>query len=203
MQNTQAAVLGGQRQHGCPKVNHLMALKTYQQRGYSLPELAIVILIIGLLASLAALILPGIFASYRANKITDEFNIAIPSIQTAYQNRTSFTGLTTAQVAQNRWVGSGMTEVANGVPTGNLLTQWGQLTFAPASNGTQGQGTLTNIPGRECIKIGTAMISDQYLSVTVNGAAVKSGTTPMDLTALGTQCNSSNANTLVFTFGRA
>lgn len=192
MQNTQA-VLSGPR---------LSAPKA-KQRGYSLPELAIVILIIGLLASLAALILPGIFASYRANKITDEFNQAIPAMQTAYQNRTSFSGLTTAQVAQNRWVGSGMTETSNGTPTGNLVTQWGQLTFASASNGSQGQGTLTNIPSRECIKIGGAMISDQYLSVTINGTAVKSGTADMDLTAVGTQCNASNANTIVFTFGRA
>lgn len=180
-----------------------LGLKSTSQAGYSLTELAIVILVIGLLASLAALILPGIFASFRANKITDEFNQAIPAIQTAYQNRTSFSGLSTAQVAQNRWVGGGMTEATNGVPTGNLLTQWGQLTFAPASNGTQGQGTLTNIPSRECIKISNAMMSDQYMSVSINGASVKSGTTDLDLTAVGTQCNSSNANTIVFTFGRA
>lgn len=192
MQSTQVKTLSGQR----------LRVKA-KQRGYSLPELAIVILIIGLLASLAALILPGIFASYRANKITDEFNQAIPAIQTAYQNRTSFTGLTTAQVAQNRWIGSGMTEVANGTPTGNLLTQWGQLTFAPAANGTQGQGTMNDIPSRECIKIGNAMISDQYLSVNINGAAVKAANAELDLTTLGTQCNSSNANTIVFTFGRA
>lgn len=174
-----------------------------KQHGYSLPELAVVILIIGLIASLAALILPGILASFRANKIIDEFNIAIPSIQTAYQNKTSYSGLTTAQVAQNRWVGSGMTEVTGGVPTGNLLTQWGTLTFAPAANGTQAQGTLNNVPSRECIKISTAFTGDQYLSVTINGTAVKSGVTDMDLTAVGTQCNSNNANTIVFTFGRA
>ena len=203
MHNTQFEALSGHRLHASPTPDQPMGSKSHKQGGYSLPELAIVILIIGLLVSLTALILPSIFASFRANKITDEFNQAIPSIQTAYQNRTSFSGLTTAQVAQNRWVGGGMTEATNGVPTGNLLTQWGQLTFAPASNGTQGQGTLTNIPSRECIKITNAMMSDQYLSVTINGASVKSGTTEMDLTAVGTQCNSSNANTIVFTFGRA
>lgn len=203
MHNTQFKALSGQRLPVRSTPNQPVGQKIKKQGGYSLPELAIVILIIGLLASLAALILPGIFASFRANKITDEFNQAIPAIQTAYQNRTSFSGLTTAQVAQNRWVSGGMTEATNGVPTGNLLTQWGQLTFAPASNGTQGQGTLTNIPSRECIKISNAMMSDQYLSVSINGAAVKSGTTDMDLTAVGTQCNSSAANTIVFTFGRA
>lgn len=192
MQNSQVKTVSSQRL-GVHK----------KQGGYSLGEMAIVLLIIGLLAGLAALVLPNILASFRANKITDEFNQAIPAIQTAYQNRTSFTGLTTAQVAQNRWIGSGITEVANGTPTGNLLTQWGQLTFAPAANGTQGQGTMTQIPSRECIKIGNAMISDQYLSVSINGAAVKNANADLDLTMLGTQCNSSNANTIVFTFGRA
>jgi prepilin-type N-terminal cleavage/methylation domain-containing protein len=193
MQNTQVKTLVGQR---------LRAART--QRGYSLPELAIVILVIGLLASIAALILPNIFASYRAGKITDEFNIAIPAIQTAYQNRTSYAGLTTAQVAQNRWVGSGMTEITNGVPSGNILTPWGQLTFASASNNTQGQGTLNNIPGRECIRIVTAMAADQYLNVTVNGTSVKAGTDAMDLTASATACNTAaGASTIVFTFGRA
>ncbi|WP_421556728.1 type 4 pilus major pilin [Pseudomonas kitaguniensis] len=203
MHNTQFEAMSGQRLRDHSTPDQALGLKSKKQAGYSLVELAVVILVIGLLAGVAAMVLPGIFASFRANKITDEFNQAIPAIQTAYQNRTSFSGLTTAQVAQNRWVGGGMTEVASGVPTGNLLTQWGQLTFAPASNGTQGQGTLTNIPSRECIKISNAMMSDQYLNVNINGASVKSGSTDLDLTAVGTQCNSSNANTIVFTFGRA
>jgi prepilin-type N-terminal cleavage/methylation domain-containing protein len=203
MQDTQVNALSGTPLCASPKASKPMGPKGRKQRGYSLTELAIVILIIGLLAALAALILPNVLASIRASKINDAFNSAIPSIQTAYNNRTSFTGLTTAQVAQNRWMGSSLTELAAGVPTGNLLTQWGQLTFATAANATQGQGTLTNIPSRECIKITTAMSSDQYLNVTVNGTAVKAGTTDLDLTTAGTQCNANNANTIVFTFGRA
>lgn len=175
-----------------------------KQRGVAdLPQLALVILIGTLLAAVAYLVLPGIFAGFRASKITDAFSTSIPSIQTAYQNRTSYAGLTTAQVAQNRWVDSGLTEMAGGQPTGNLVTQWGTLTFLPVSNGTQAQGTLNAVPSRECVKIATAMGGDQYITVTINGAAVKTGVTDMDLTAVGTQCNSSNANTIAFTFGRA
>lgn len=175
-----------------------------KQRGVAdLPQLALVILIGTLLAAVAYLVLPGIFAGFRASKITDAFSTSIPSIQTAYQNKTSYAGLTTAQVAQNRWVDSGLTEMAGGQPTGNLVTQWGTLTFLPVSNGTQAQGTLNAVPSRECVKIATALGGDQYITVTINGAAVKSGVTDMDLTAVGTQCNSSNANTIAFTFGRA
>lgn len=175
-----------------------------KQRGVAdLPQLALVILIGTLLAAVAYLVLPGIFAGFRASKITDAFSTSIPAIQTAYQNRTSYAGLTTAQVAQNRWVDSGLTEMAGGQPTGNLVTQWGTLTFLPVSNGTQAQGTLNAVPSRECVKIATALGGDQYITVTINGAAVKTGVTDMDLTAVGTQCNSSNANTIAFTFGRA
>ncbi|TES72609.1 type 4 pilus major pilin [Pseudomonas syringae group genomosp. 3] len=200
MKNTQVNTVSGSPLCAQPKNK---TRPGHKQGGYSLTELSIVILVIALLAALIALVLPGILAGVRAGKITDAFNSAIPAIQTAYQNRTSYTGLTTAQVAQNRWMGTSMTEVTNGAPTGNLVTQWGQLTFAPASNGTQAQGTLTNVPQLECIKIVSALSGDQYLNVSVGGTAVKSGTTDLDLTAAGTQCNASNANTIVFTFGRA
>lgn len=203
MQNTQVNTLSGDALRAQPKACPSIGHKGLKQRGVTLIELSIVILIAGLLAALVGLILPNILASIRANKITDAFDSAIPAIQTAYQNRTSYNGLTTAQVAQNRWMGTGLTEVAAGVPTGNLLTQWGQLTFAPAANGTQAQGTLTAIPSRECIKISNAMASDQYLTVNVNGTAVKAAAADLDLTTAGTQCNANNANTIVFTFGRA
>lgn len=173
--------------------------KNNKQRGFSLSEFAIVIL----LAGLAALILPGVLAGIRANKIINELNVAIPAIQTAYQNKTSYAGLTTAQVAQNGWVGSGFTEVTNNVPTGNLITQWGTLTFATANTNTRVVGTLNNVPTRECIKIANTFTADQYLAATVNGTAVKSGVNFMDLTAVGTQCSSTQTNIITFTFGRA
>lgn len=177
--------------------------KNNKQRGFSLSEFAIVILLASLLAGLAALILPGVLAGIRANKIINELNVAIPAIQTAYQNKTSYTGLTTAQVAQNGWVGSGFTEIDNNVPTGNLITQWGTLTFATANTNTRVVGTLNNVPTRECIKISNTFTADQYLAATVNGTAVKSGVNGTALTVIGTQCSSTNANIITFTFGRA
>jgi hypothetical protein len=183
---------------------HRLGARMRKQRGVmDLPQVAIALLIGTLVAAVAYLVLPGIFAGLRADKITDAFKTAIPAIQTAYQNRTSYAGISTAQVAQNRWVEGGMTELAAGVPTGNLMTQWGALTFASAANGTQAQVTMINVPSRECIKISNNLMGDQYLSVTINGAAVKAGVADMDLTAVGTQCNASNANTIAFTFGRA
>ena len=116
MHNTQFEALSGQRLrvHSIP--DQPLGLKSNRQAGYSLPELAIVILIIGLLASLAALLLPGIFASFRANKIT-ESQPSHSRDPDGLPESDLFQRPDPAQVAQNRWVGGGMTEATNGVPT--------------------------------------------------------------------------------------
>lgn len=193
MQNTQVTTSSGV----------LLGLKKHKQKGFSLTEMAIVVIVAALLAGIAALVLPGIFAGIRASKITDELNVAIPAIQAAYQNKTSYAGLTTAQVAQNGWIGSGFTEMTNGVPTGNIVTQWGTMTFATANTNTRVVGTLNNVPSRECIKIANTFSADQYLAATVNGTAVKSGVNGTALTVIGTQCSSTGTNVITFTFGRA
>lgn len=67
----------------------LSRLGTFKQRGFSLPELAIVLMIGALIAAAAMVVVPRVLASVRASKIIDEFNTAVPAIQTAYQNQTS------------------------------------------------------------------------------------------------------------------
>jgi prepilin-type N-terminal cleavage/methylation domain-containing protein len=203
MHNTHATALGGQPLHARLKTTRLKGLKSLHQRGFTLAELAIVILLGTIITGVAYLILPGIFSSYRANKVIDEFNVAIPAIQGAYQNRTSYSGLTTAQVAQNGWISNAFIETANGAPSGNLITQWGTIAFATASNNARAQVTLNNVPTRECTKIATSFSGDQYLTATVNGTTVKSGVNDIDLSAIGSQCQSTTTNTIVFTFGRA
>ena len=174
-----------------------------KQGGFGLPELVIVLMIAALIAAAAMVVVPRALASIRAGKVIDEFNTSIPAIQTAYQNQTSFSSLTTAQVAQNGWVGSSFVEYAAGIPTGRLLTQWGTLTFTPIAAGSQAQGSLDNVPSKECVKIANAFTNDLYLTATVNGTAVKANVNNVDLTAIGTQCSSSTTNTITFTFGRA
>jgi prepilin-type N-terminal cleavage/methylation domain-containing protein len=171
--------------------------------GFSLTELAIVLGIIALIAAAAMVVVPRVLASIRAGKIIDAFNEAIPSIQTAYENQTSFANLTTAQVAQNGWLNDSFVEMAGGVPDGNLVTQWGSIVFAPTAGNTQGQATLNNIPTKECVKIGNNFMNDMYLTASINGTAVKAGPNNVNLTAVGTQCSSTTTNAIVFTFGRA
>lgn len=177
--------------------------KWISQRGFSLTELAIVLGIAALIAASAMVTVPRVLASIRAGKIIDELNVAIPAIQTAYQNQTSFSNLSTAQIAKNGWMSSSFVEHEGGMPTGKLLTQWGTIVCEPAEGNTQGQCTMTNIPTKECVKIGNNFTNDLYLMGKINGTTVKASVNNVDLTAVGTQCSSSASNTISFTFGRA
>lgn len=182
-------------------MKQIKKLKT--QKGFTITELAIVILLGGVLTAAVWPQMAKIMAGTRASKITNELNLVIPAIQTAYQNRTSYNGLTTQQVATNRWIGDSFLEMNAGAVTGGIVTQWGTMAFAPASANTQVSLTMNNIPTRECVKIAEAFTSNMFLTATVNGTAVKTATTDLDITAVGTQCNSTTANEMVITFGRA
>jgi type II secretory pathway pseudopilin PulG len=177
--------------------------KLHKQKGNLMIELAIVVAIIALLAAAMWPTMTRVFSGIRAGKVVNELNLAIPSIQTAYQNRNSYSGITTAQVATNRWFNDNFLEMNAGVPTGVIVTQWGTITFVAAASGTQVQGTLNNIPTRECVKIAESFNNDLYLTANINGSAVKTATTVLDATSVGSQCATSSTNTLTFTFGRA
>lgn len=177
--------------------------KLKAQKGFTITELAIVILLGGIFLAAVWPQMAKILSGSRASKITNELNLVIPTIQTAYQNRASYNGLTTQQVATNRWISDNFLEMNAGTPTGGIVTQWGTMAFATTASNTQVQLTMDNIPSRECSKIAEAFSSNMFLTASINGAAVKTATTDLDVTAVGTQCNANAANTLVITFGRA
>ncbi|WP_404299029.1 type 4 pilus major pilin [Alicycliphilus denitrificans] len=176
--------------------------KLKAQKGFTITELAIVVLLGGVFLAMVWPQMAKILSGSRANKITNELNLVIPTIQTAYQNRTSYNGLTTQQVATNRWISDNFLEMNAGAPTGGIVTQWGTMAFAATASNTQVQVTIDKIPSRECSKIAEAFTSNMFLTASVNGTAVKTATTELDATTVGTQCNSSVTNTLVITFGR-
>jgi len=193
------------------KENNMQALnktvarnKFNKQGGFTLTELVIVLAIVALIGAASTLVVPRIMAKYRATKITDAIAEAIPAIQVAKNNTTSFSDLTTAQVAQNGWINDSFIEYANGVPTGNLMTQWGTIAVAPTAGNQQGQITMTNIPSKECTLIGNSFTSGLILTGSINGSSVKNGgLANVDQTLVGTTCSSSATNTIVLTFGRA
>jgi len=181
--------------------NH-RALKLKSQRGFGLIEMSIAAGLAGILALLGWALVPGIMAGFNASKITNELQSAIPKIQASYNNRTSFAQLTTEEVAKRRWFSDGFTETNGNIPTGKLLTKWGEITFAPASGNNQAVGTLNNIPSRECNNITESFDTSLYLSATVNSTSIKTATTPLAATTAADQCNSSESNTITFNFRR-
>lgn len=176
--------------------------KIKKQRGYGLIELSIAAGLAAIVVLLAWAYVPGILASYNASKVTNELQSAIPKIQASYNNRTSYAGLTTAEVAKRRWFSDGMTEMTGNVPTGKILTKWGEITFGPASGNNLAVGTINNVPSRECNNITDALSSNLYVSATVNSTSIKTATTALASETAADQCNSSEANTITFNFRR-
>lgn len=177
-------------------------IKLKKQSGIALPEVAMAVSLISMLSLLGITLVPGIVSGYNANKVTNELQSAIPKIQLAYNHRASFATLSTEEVAKKRWLTDGFLEKNGNVPTGKILSKWGEITFAPASGNNQAVGTINGVPSRECNLISEAFSSDTYVSATVNSASIKSATTELDQTTAGDQCNSSEANTLTFNFRR-
>jgi len=173
-----------------------------KQRGFGLPELSIAAAIAAIMALVGYALVPGLLANYNASKITNELQTAIPNIQLGYTHRTSYASLTTTEIARARWFTDGFLEKTNNVPTGKILTKWGEITFAPSSGNNQATGTMDNIPSRECNKIAEALASDLYVSATVNSTSIKTATTPLSIATAGTQCNTTETNTITFNFRR-
>jgi len=172
------------------------------QRGNFLIEMSIATAIAAVLALIGWTLVPDLLASYNASKITTELKTAIPKIQAGYNNRTSFSILTTEEVAKSRWFSDGFLDKNGNIPNGSLKTKWGDITFAPASGNNQAVGTLNNIPSRECIKIAEDFGQAIYTSATVNSTTIKTATTDLAMTTASDQCNSSDANSLTFNFRR-
>lgn len=174
-----------------------------KQRGFTMIELGIVVGIIGMMTALIWSPAANAYANFRASKITNELNNAIPDIQKSFVNNSSFSDLTTETVAFNRWVSDSFLEMNAGVPTGVVRSQWGAITFVPIANNTQIEGTLNGIPSRECLKIAEGMSYKMYLTVSVNGASVKAENMDISQATLGRQCSGNITNIITFTFGRA
>jgi hypothetical protein len=177
------------------------------QKGVTLTEMGVVLGIGAVILITGFMVVPKMLAESNAKKLNDAFTMSIPKIQAAYNSRTSFTGLTTAAVANNGWFNDSMVQKTNGVPTGVLVTPWANGTIAFAATGTggiQGQVTLTNVPSAVCNSLADSMLpNDMFLTATINAASVKALNREVDYAVTGTQCSGTNTNTIVAVFSRS
>lgn len=179
------------------------------QAGFTLVELGVV-LGVGAAVGLAALfIVPGMLANSNAKEFSDAVTSAVPRIQTAHKNRTSFNGLNTSVVANNGWIAENFIEknTATGVPTGNLIAPWdgGAITFTTSAPFTQVVVSVAGVDKNTCNALVTTMMgNDLFIAGNVGtGTPVKaSSATGVDLAVAGARCSAAGAKTVSFTFAR-
>lgn len=178
------------------KTGHVIALK---QRGFTLIELGIVVVIGSILLAVALSIATTVLADNRANDELKEVPLIVTRIQKLYNNRANFTGLTTAlAISQNSFPANRVTS------TTTVTNRWGgTITVAPATMVTASDAvtaTYTNVPKSECLAV-LPQLDSSMRTMTVGGTSTKADGVPTDLTALGTQCALA-PTTVVYTFSK-
>lgn len=183
--------------------------KLSKQAGVTLTEVGVGIAISSVIGMAAFYMVPKMLAENNAKRLHDAITVSIPKIQGAHQNRTNFSGLTTAVVARNGWIAEPLiSKDASGVPTGTLVAPWdgGTITVATASPFTQGTFTVTGASTAVCNAVVTTMMdNDIFVSANVGtGTPVKASVASgVDFDAAGTRCSAAGTKTLTFTFGRS
>jgi len=171
-----------------------------KQSGFTLTELAVVTVIGAVLIGASLKPVQGMIADSRANSEIQELSVVIPKIQNKYFNKSDYTGVTTAGLANN---GIFRKERVSGT---SLVNRWGgAITVAVATTTTTNDSvtlTYTKVPEQECKGI-IPQLDNIVRIVTVGGTSVKADGAGTDIDALGTQCVAGGSNnTVVYTVGK-
>lgn len=179
-------------------------VKMNKQRGMTMTELGVVLALGGVILAIGLAVVPSQLAKLRANKVVDALNLTIPSIQTAFQNRSSLSGLSSSVVANQGWIEKSFVDRTGGTPT--LVTPWpGTIDFKPVNSNKQGQVEITDIPPTECARIiELAANSDLYVTASINGTQIKTSAvnSQVDFGTASSSCQSKPDNTITLVFAK-
>lgn len=193
-------------------MNKRESFRKYQQRGFTLLELGIVVTIALVLIGVGVTKVPKIMADNRANAEISELPQIVANIQKAVANQQNYTGMTLDSLIrldvfpQNR-----VTIPAAGAAT--ATNRWGgiigfTMTTTVTVNDT-GILIYHNVPSSECKSVISAA-GPTFLTIyadptdsgaTYAGTVVKPTGVPVDSVALTTGC-SGVSNTISFGFGK-
>ena len=167
-----------------------------KKRGYSMIEIAIGTVIVGLLLAVTISYVRGILADNRSNAELQELPMVVSKITKMYNNRPTFNGISTAILAAN---GVYPAERVNGAVITNRFG--GAVTVAAATTSIADDSvtlTYTLVGESECKAI-IPQLDNSMTSMSVNSTAVKVAGSPVNLTTLGAQCANAT-NTIAYTF---
>lgn len=171
-----------------------------KQRGYSMIEIAIGTVIVGLLLAVTISYVRGIIADNRANDELKEIPLVQSRLTKMYANRADFATITTAvAISNNVFPPERVTS-----PTVLNNRFGGAITIAPATTTVANDSvamTYTGMGESECKSI-IPQLENSMTRIMVGSTAVKaSATADVDFAALGTACVPNV--TVVYTFKKS
>lgn len=167
----------------------------YRQRGYSLLEISIGILIIGLALSAIAAGVTKMLGNQRVNAEVALVQEIATAIQKNFHQRSNFTGISTATEAKKGVFPETMVDKTSWV----VSNRWGgTYTLASVAAGARFSLTATGVKDYECRSM-IPMLDGVTYSVTVGGTSVKAANAETSDTALVGACVN-GSNTIVYEF---
>jgi prepilin-type N-terminal cleavage/methylation domain-containing protein len=158
-----------------------------KQRGYSMIEIAIGTVIVGLLLAVTISYVRGIIADNRANDELKEIPLVMSKLTKMYSNRPNFNGVTTAVAAQNNVYPPERIN-AGGVTLNNRFG--GAITVAAGTTLQADDSvvlTYTGVGASEC-KTMVPQLEKSMTQITVGGTVVMPIGGNVNFATLGTSC---------------
>lgn len=161
-------------------------VSSLKQRGYSMIEIAIGTVIVGLLLAVTISYVRGIIADNRANDELKELPLVQSRLVKLYSNRPDFSGLTTTlAIANNVYPPERVTS-----PTVLNNRFGGTITVAPATGSVANDSVLltyTGVGASECKSI-IPQLEQSMQKIDVGATNVKAIGSPVDLSLVGSSC---------------
>lgn len=166
------------------------------QRGYTIVELSIVMVVVGVIIAGISLGVVKLLASNRANDETKMLQQVVSTIQKHFANYADYSTISTSNEVKS---GTFPDNLSN-ITAGTEANRWGgAVTLAASGGNARFTLTTTNVPSYECREVIPQLDGFTY-TVSVNGSSVKAAGASTNQSSLLTACNSTTLNTIVYEF---
>lgn len=157
-----------------------------RQAGFSMVDLSIWVVVVGVALALVLSLGPSIMTNMRVNAESSNLQNIVACVQKYKFNKANFAGTTTAQVINQGCFPDSM------VSGSSVINRWsGAVTVAPVTTVTASDSlgfTYNNLNKASCTGL-IPVVADNFLTISVNGSAVKPVNGAVDDNAMGTACN--------------
>lgn len=159
-------------------------LRELKQRGYSMIEIAIAVVIIGAVLAVTVIYVRSVLSDNKVNDELKELPLVVTRIQKMYSNAPTYEGISTATVARANVYPQERVDLSDN----SIKNRWnGAVTVESPSPYNLAELEYTGMTRNECLGIVTQLDSVMDVIV-VGGTTVKASGSPTDITEVGEAC---------------